>query len=200
MASRALLLLGPTGVGKSPLGEALEHEGWRGRRCHHFDFGAHLRAVSEGSLRPDALTDADVAVVKCALETGALLEDHEFPIAAAILGDFLVRRELGAGDLVVLNGLPRHVGQAEGVEEIVSIVSVIHLAAEPAVLCERIRLNAGGDRSGRSDDVEEAVLRRIERFRARTRPLLERYADRVLRVPIGLETGPEAVLAALAGV
>ena len=29
--------------------------GWRGRRCHHFDFGAHLRAVAERPLRPAAL-------------------------------------------------------------------------------------------------------------------------------------------------
>ncbi len=140
--------------------------------------GARWKALS--AALPHALNDLTGREVESAVAWFDFVKDHE-------------------GDLVVLNGLPRHVGQARGVEEIVSIDSVIHLAAEPAVLCERIRLDTGGDRSGRSDDAEEAVLRRVERFRARTRPLLERYADRVLRVPIGLETSPEAVRAALSG-
>jgi hypothetical protein len=41
----ALLLLGPTGAGKTPLGDWLEAHGLWGRPCHHFDFGANLRAV-----------------------------------------------------------------------------------------------------------------------------------------------------------
>ena len=193
----AVLLLGATGVGKSPLGDHLEGAGWQGRRCHHFDFGAHLRGVHAGRLRPDALSDADVAVVHRALETGALLEDDEFPIAASLLRDFLARRAVGARDLVVLNGLPRHGGQARDVEEIVSIVAVFHLDAEPDTLLERIRRNTGGDRGARADDDEAAVLRRLERFRARTLALQERYADRVRTVAVGVETGPEAVLGVL---
>jgi len=193
----AVLLLGPTGAGKSPLGDHLERVAWRGRRCHHFDFGAHLRAVHEGALHPAGLSDADVAVVSRALETGALLEDSEFPIAVAILSDFMGRRVVAAEDLVVLNGLPRHVGQADGVECLLSITEVLHLDAEPATLLERIRRNAGGDRGGRGDDEAEAVVRRVERYRTRTRPLLARYADRVRTVSIGLSTLPEDVLGAL---
>ena len=41
----AVLLLGPTGAGKSPLGDWLEARGLWGRPCHHFDFGANLRAI-----------------------------------------------------------------------------------------------------------------------------------------------------------
>ncbi|MCX7427258.1 MAG: hypothetical protein NTW96_16720 [Planctomycetia bacterium] len=41
----AMLLLGPTGSGKTPLGDLLERRGLGGRRCVHFDFGAHLRRI-----------------------------------------------------------------------------------------------------------------------------------------------------------
>ena len=42
---RALLLVGPTGSGKTPLGNWLEQNGLRGVRAHHFDFGTNLRRV-----------------------------------------------------------------------------------------------------------------------------------------------------------
>ena len=39
----AILLLGPTGSGKTPLGELMERRGFGGRRCRHFDLGDRLR-------------------------------------------------------------------------------------------------------------------------------------------------------------
>lgn len=195
--TEAVLLLGPTGVGKSPLGEHLERVGWRGRCCHHFDFGAQLRRVGKSDLRPVALTDADVAVVGRALETGALLEDHQFPIAAALLRDFQRRRDVGEADLVVLNGLPRHVGQARDVEDLVSIVAVVHLDADADTLLERIRRDTGGDRRQRPDDERSSILGRVARFQDRTRPLLTRYADQVRTVPVGVTTTARDVAEAL---
>ena len=47
---QAVVLLGPTGSGKTPLGEWLEAKGLGGRRCHHFDFGTRLRRVATGAL------------------------------------------------------------------------------------------------------------------------------------------------------
>ncbi len=41
----AILLLGPTGTGKTPLGNVLAVRGWRGLPCLHFDFGANLREL-----------------------------------------------------------------------------------------------------------------------------------------------------------
>jgi len=69
---QAVLLLGPTGSGKTPLGDALQREGFGGRRCHHFDFGEQLRhATGVG----DGLDAADIAFVRKVLEEGALLEN-----------------------------------------------------------------------------------------------------------------------------
>ncbi|MDW7761659.1 MAG: hypothetical protein SCM96_13625 [Acidobacteriota bacterium] len=44
----AVLILGPTGSGKTPLGRELETRGHAGRRCRHFDFGAEMRALAGG--------------------------------------------------------------------------------------------------------------------------------------------------------
>ncbi len=49
---KAILLLGPTGSGKTPLGQALEKKGLAGRRCVHFDFGANLREIAGLKRRP----------------------------------------------------------------------------------------------------------------------------------------------------
>ena len=40
------LLVGPTGLGKTPPGDELERRGFLGRRCVHLDFGANLRRIA----------------------------------------------------------------------------------------------------------------------------------------------------------
>jgi adenylate kinase family enzyme len=192
----ALLLLGPTGSGKSPLGDRLEAAGLRGRPCLHFDFGSHLRRGAadegtEGLLAPD-----ERGVLKRVLAEGALLEDRHFPIARKLFLDFLARRGAGPGTLVVLNGLPRHAGQAEAMESLVAVEAVVHLACDPEIVRERIRIDAGGDRSGRADDGIEAVRARIETYARRTAPLLDRYRARGIRViplAVGARTTAEAM-------
>ena len=49
---RAIVLLGPTGSGKTPLGDLIERCGLWGAPCLHFDFGACLRSIVEQD-RPD---------------------------------------------------------------------------------------------------------------------------------------------------
>ena len=79
--SKALLILGATGTGKTPLGEFLEGNGLNGRRCVHFDFGSCLRAVADGTWLAPELTESDADFVRSVLESNALLEDGEFYIA-----------------------------------------------------------------------------------------------------------------------
>jgi adenylate kinase family enzyme len=199
VTTEALLLLGPTGVGKSPLGDLLEREGLWGRACRHFDFGARLRAIAAGTLRPAGLTDEQVAEVETALDTGALLTDAQWPIAGAILADFLA---IAPADLVVLNGLPRHETQAIHLAAFLDVGWVAHLEAGPEVLRARIRHDAGGDRDGRVDDDPAAVEARLDRFRRRTLPLVAHYRSAgagILEVPVGARTEAEAVRATLEG-
>ncbi len=177
----AILLVGPTGSGKTPLGELLEREGLWGRRCRHFDFGEQMRSIVAAAHPPGHLSDDDVQFLREVLTTGALLEDEHFLIAERILRAF-VGEPPGREALVVLNGLPRHVGQAEGVERIVRVRAVVELACTPEAVLQRIRADMGGDRAGRSDDGEALVRKKLATFAERTGPLLAHYRARGVRI------------------
>jgi adenylate kinase family enzyme len=194
----AILLVGPTGAGKTPLGEFLEAQGLFGRRCVHFDFGAQLRRAAEEGGR--GLSPDDVATVRKVLREGALLENDTFHIARRILNDFLREREVGHEDLVILNGLPRHAGQARDVAADLKVTLVVALTCTAAVVHERIARNSGGDRTERTDDSVEAIERKLEIYAARTQPLLDHYRAKGVQprlVPVGIRTTPADLLGVL---
>ena len=186
---KAVLLVGPTGCGKTPLGELLETEGLWGRRCLHFDFGKALRTSAGG--QTGRLTHKECELVGELLKAGALLEDKHFPVARKLLVDFMTERNASEDTLVVLNGLPRHVGQARAMEAVVEMRALVSLECAPGIVWERVRTNSGGDRGERADDTLEEVKQRLEVFRQRTVPLLEYYGARgvsVLCVDVGAKT------------
>ena len=170
-----MLLLGPTGAGKTPLGSLLHERGLAGRRYVHFDCGENLRqAVARN--QPDSIVSAaDIEFLRQVLQTGALLEDKDFPLAERILRSFLARVGAEADTLVVLNGLPRHVGQATALARILDVRTVVVLDCSPATVLARIATNTGGDRTHRSDDDLDSVRRKLEIFAARTAPLIDFY-------------------------
>ncbi len=172
---QAILLLGPTGSGKTPLGELLQARGLGTVRCLHFDFGERLRQIADGRLEVAELAADDLAFVADILDRGALLEDKHFHIAETILRSFISERKSGPGDWIILNGLPRHVGQADDVDHLVEVRTVIELACTPATVLARLSANAGGDREGRVDDHPARVERKLELYAARTEPLLAHY-------------------------
>lgn len=192
---KALLIVGPTGAGKSPLGDHLARHGWNGRRCAHFDFGKNLREVSGGA--GTGFTDDEVTFVREVLEQGALLENETFSIAERILRAFVDANPVGPQGLLVLNGLPRHQGQAADVDRIVDIEQLIQLDCPAEVVFERLRLNSGGDRVARTDDGMSLVEKKLADFTARTAPLVAHYRDRgavVHRRVVGVQTRPEELV------
>jgi adenylate kinase len=174
----SLLLVGPTGSGKTPLGDELERRGFLGRRCVHFDLGSNLRAIAAAPEKADVLTASEFESVRTSLATGALFEDKDMPMIIKIVERFAVARALTPDSLLVLNGLPRHREQAEGLAGVVAVERVVRLEASAAVIRERIRLDPGGDRAARADDGAEAVERRLAVFRERTLPLISYYRER----------------------
>jgi adenylate kinase family enzyme len=193
----AILLVGPTGAGKTPLGEYLAAGGLWGRACRHFDFGARLRRVAVAGDPSGRLGPADIDVVRSALASGALLEDEHFAIARAILEMFLAEASGEAKEWIVLNGLPRHFGQARDVDALVRVRAVIELACSPRTVFERIRTNAGGDRAARGDDDLPAVRKRLDLYAARTAPLLDHYsaaAATIIRLPVTPATTADNLL------
>jgi adenylate kinase family enzyme len=174
----SILLVGPTGAGKSPLGDEMERRGFRGRPCLHFDFGANLRAAAEGRADGYGLTGPERETIRRSLATGALFETGDMPMIVKILTGFAALRRLGPASLLVLNGLPRHRSQAEALTGIVAVEWIVSFEAEAAVISERIRLDPGRDRSGRTDDDAGSVARRLATFLDRTAPLLDLYRER----------------------
>lgn len=193
---RAILLVGPTGSGKTPLGDLLEAGGLGGRRCAHFDFGAALRRIARRDTLDGLLTRDEIEVIVNSLRTGALLEDEQFPIAEKILRAFIDARRLAPDDLIVLNGLPRHPTQARSVDSILRVETVVYLTCSPEVVLERIRSDAGGDRACRSDDDRKSVRERLETFALRTEGLVEHYrrsGARIETVEVSATTTAEEV-------
>ena len=188
--TNAILLIGPTGSGKTPLGQMLEARGLARRRCLHLDFGELLRRAAGGE-GPQTLSREDVEFVRDVLHAGALLENEHFHIARKLVADLLDRAEIGDDDLVVLNGLPRHVDQGRCVEEIFRVTVVVDLVCSGQTVLRRIGTNVAGDRTGRTDDDHRAVENKLALFAERTRPLVDYFRQggaRVIAIPIGPET------------
>jgi len=176
---QAILLIGPTGSGKTPLGVMLAERGLAGRQCRHFDFGRHLRTVESGELAVESLTSPERAVISDSLRTGALLTDEQFPIASKLLVTFLREPDITPDDLVVLNGLPRHVGQARSLQSLLEVSLVVYLSCGADVIWARIATNVGGDRAGREDDNIESVRNRLGIFERNADSLIDFYRDKV---------------------
>jgi len=173
----AALLVGPTAAGKTPLGDVLEARGLWGRACWHFDFGRVVRACVAGE-GEWGLAPAQRAVLASLLRQDALLEDAHWPIAERLFGMFLARLQPDRDTLIVLNGLPRHTGQAERMDRLVRMRAVVHLACSEETVLARTREDPGGDRAERDDDAPARVRRKLAVYRERTEPLLAHYAGR----------------------
>lgn len=174
-------MLGSTGAGKTPLGDLIEERGLWGRRWVHFDFGAQLRRIAAGECPDGRYRQDDIALIQRVLREGALLEDEHAPLAEQVLREFLAERA-APETCVVLNGLPRHVGQIQTIEPYVEVGTVLALRCPSETAIQRIRSNVAGDRAGRNDDTEEMVRAKIELFYQRTNPLIAHYLE--LDIPV----------------
>jgi adenylate kinase family enzyme len=193
---RAILLLGPTGSGKTPLGDMIAQRGIHGIRCFHFDFGGELRSIAAGRYAAGLFSEDEIAFVKRVLQEGLLLEDEHFPLARKTFESFIQRNGGGPGGLIVLNGLPRHRGQAANMRDMVDVETVSVLECSAADLLARIKENTGGDRTGRDDDEIGLIQKKLETYRTRTAPLIEYYRNRgaaVLSVPVTASMDTRAI-------
>ena len=192
----AILLIGPTGSGKTPLGQYIEANGIFNRRFAHFDFGELLRQIATGK-RDCNLPASDISRLKAILDSGALLEADTFYLAEKIISHF---NTTTTADAILLNGLPRHEQQAKDISPWFSIRMVIRLACDAQTVFERIESNAGKDRSGRADDGLALIKQKLIIFNNRTVPLCEWFASKgisVMEIPVDVDTQPDAIVAAL---
>jgi adenylate kinase len=86
-------------------------------------------------------------------------------------------------EILVLDGIPRNLKQAQLLDETIDVVKVIHLVCtDLSKMIERLRRRAL--RENRFDDAsDEVIRRRLEVYERDTRPVLGYYPpDRVVRV------------------
>jgi len=86
-------------------------------------------------------------------------------------------------EILVLDGIPRNVGQAQLLKDTLDVVKIIHLACgDLSKMVERLRRRAL--KENRFDDAsDEVIRRRLEVYERETKPVLDCYpADKVVLV------------------
>jgi len=85
-------------------------------------------------------------------------------------------------DLLILDGLPRNIHQAQMLEEELSVLKVMHLVCpDEEAMFERLRRRALKD--NRLDDAKESVIRhRWEVYKEETAPVLAYYEGKVSEI------------------
>ena len=184
----AVLIIGPTGSGKSPLGDHFE----RALGYAHFDFGHLLReAVRDES---SVFTGEELSFIKWMLENKALLPKERFIIAEKLLKAFI---EKNKGKRLVLNGFPRAVHQAEQIAKFIDVQKVIYLNCSKEVVLKRVgkrKLGLSDDHSGRTDDELQDIELKLKIFEKNTLPLIEWYRSQgveIVKSEVKMDTQPE---------
>lgn len=160
-----LVLVGPPGAGKGTQAAVLSER----LDVPHISTGDLFRANigNETSLGQKA---------KSYMDAGDLVPDE---VTNEMVRDRLADSDAQRGFL--LDGYPRNTSQADVLSEIlasngVELTAVVQFDVPEEELVRRML-----DR-GRSDDTEDVIRRRLAVYREETEPLLQYYADRVVKI------------------
>lgn len=169
-----IVMLGAPGVGKGTQAELL----CRRHQWAHLSTGEMLRgAVEAGS--PLGLRAKD------AMSRGDLVED------AVILGLIAETLDKGQGKGFVLDGFPRTMAQAKGLDKMLDekgarLDRVVLLSASDEEVMKRLAAR------GRADDTPETVRHRLSVYVKSTKPLIDYYEPKgLLRRVDGVGSIPE---------
>lgn len=166
-----LIILGPTGAGKSSQAARLEQKypiyKW-------IEIGGLLRE----SLDPK---------VKKTIEKGILISDD---LVTTLVADAI--HQIPSSKQPLLDGYPRSVGQAHGFSDVMArlernIVNVIHITIQREIAEERLAKRA------RSDDTKATIARKWQVFKTETMPVIEAYAKSGLVAEINGDGSVEEV-------
>ena len=206
-----IVLLGAPGSGKGTQAQRLQE-----------DLG--LPQVSTG----DLLRGAVAAQTDLGLRARASMDAGELVSDDIVLG--MIKERLGASDAVggyVLDGFPRNLAQAEGLDGVLTdlrhqLDATVLMDVDFEILMKRLTgrrtcsktgkllniyfspqeeldacVEAGGDLLQRDDDNEDTIRHRLEVYERETQPLISYYRERGLLRVVGAEGGVDEVYARL---
>lgn len=175
----AVLMFGMPGVGKGTQGSLLGTM----NGMFHVSTGSIFRSLDPNS--------DDGKLVFSLIDRGELVPD----VVAVDVWKRWLDGQIADGnynpirDVLILDGIPRRVGQCRLLEECIDVLAVVHLEApsdEP--ILERLRSRALTE--GRADDADEQIIRRrFEIYREMTHPVLDFYSPEIVRIvnPLGTQ-------------
>ena len=159
-----IILLGPPGAGKGTQAKMLVSE-----------YG--LVQLSTG----DMLRAAIAQGTELGLKAKAIMDAGDLVADDIILG--MIRERLQSDECangVILDGFPRTVVQAEGLDEMLAEIGmginhVIEIKVDEAALFARIENRANETGGARSDDTAEVLEKRLKVYHESTAPILPYY-------------------------
>ena len=162
---RSLLLFGPPGVGKGTQGAKLGAE----PGYVHLATGDIFRSL-------DKQTPEGQEFVKYSTQGLLVPDELTMRIWAAHVRKMIADGAYDpASDLLVLDGMPRSLEQARDLEDHIEPLGILSLMVPDQDEMVR-RILKRGESSGRSDDLDEATIRRrFEEYREKTAPVLAHY-------------------------
>lgn len=167
---RSVLLFGPPGSGKGTLGKFLSTAG------NHF----HL---SSGDIFRGLDPDSPVGKIYYSYASRGNLVPDEVTIEVwkqYVSGQIAVGKYFPEKQFLLLDGIPRTVAQAEGLDPYVNVVKIVVLEMKDT---ERLiaRMQRRALIENRQDDADEEILRnRIAVYERQTLALLERYPEAII--------------------
>ncbi len=171
MKYRTYLIFGAPGSGKGTQGKILGSI----PRFFHFACGDVFRAL-------DTRTELGQAFLAYSSRGELVPDDLTVQLWQARIADMVRSHQFKPDiDALVLDGIPRDIGQARIMEGIIDVKKVFHLACpDRAALISRLKKRAV--KENRFDDAnDEVIRRRLETYEAESKPVLDFYGPNLLK-------------------
>jgi len=179
---KAILIFGPSGIGKSTQGKMLA------------DFDKSFFYLSESEILRNFTKkkDGDFNLQKKVAEfitSGKLIpDDLAIKLFFGVLDRLKKEEKINANKILVLDGIPRNLNQANLIKDKVEVIKIIYLySSDNSVLVQRIKKRLRIEK--RTDDQNMDIIKnRIESYIKETLAVLDKFPKNIVIKIDGLDT------------